>query len=152
VNNLKKPIRHEDRCRIALYEKLPKLKDEYCASRLLPDLIERCHSVTAIAKTPKVVVDGFMAFLRIAIIFVGLLYISPDDTPFLLVFFFFCLALPLLAKNILSQKDMVARTLAGTLTRHYSNALLGLFTVKVHSGENTILNQQQESLTRWATA
>ncbi len=150
---MRKIARHlEDQFRIAMYEKLPKLKDEYYASRLLPDLIERCHSVTAIAKTPKVVVDSLMAFIRIAIIFTGLLYISPGDAPFLLVFFFFCLALPMIAKNILSQKDMVARTLAGTLTRHYSNALLGLFTVKVHSGENTILNQQQESLTRWATA
>ncbi|NQZ06770.1 MAG: ATP-binding cassette domain-containing protein [Algicola sp.] len=150
---MRKIARHlEDQFRIAMYEKLPKLKDEYYASRLLPDLIERCHSVTAIAKTPKVVVDSLMAMVRITIIFIGLLYISPDDAPFLIVFFFFCLALPILAKNILSQKDLVARTLAGTLTRHYSNALLGLFTVKVHSGENTILNQQQESLTRWATA
>ncbi|MCJ8274632.1 MAG: cysteine peptidase family C39 domain-containing protein, partial [Psychrosphaera sp.] len=142
----------EDRFRIALYEKLPKLKDEYYASRLLPDLIERCHSVTVIAKTPKVVIDTVMSLTLIITIFIGLLYISPGQAPLLCLFLFFCLSLPLLAQHILSQKDMIARTLAGTLTRHYSNALLGLFTVKVHSGENTILNQQQQSLTRWATA
>ena len=54
-----------------------------------------------------------------------------------------CIIIPFIAQQILSQKDMGTRTLAGTLTRHYSNALLGLFTVKVHSGENTILNSSK---------
>jgi ABC-type bacteriocin/lantibiotic exporter with double-glycine peptidase domain len=144
--------RLEDQFRIAFYEKLPLLKDEYFSSRLLSDLIERSHSVAAIENIPTIAVALIQSLTRMILIFAGLIYLSPSSAPWLILFIAVCLAFPLLAQKILSQKDMATRTLAGTLTRHYSNALLGLFSVKVHSGENTIVSQQQESLTRWAKA
>lgn len=142
----------EDQFRIALYEKLPKLKDEYFSSRLLSDLIERSHSVAAIENIPAIAVELIQALVTVLLVFAGLIYLAPEATPWLITFASLCLALPLLSQKLVGQKDMITRTLAGTLTRHYSNALLGLFTVKVHSGENTILSQQQASLTRWAKA
>lgn len=144
--------RLEDQFRISLYEKLPRLKDEYFASRLLSDLIERSHSVASIESIPTIVVSLIQSITRMLLVFLGLIYIAPNEWLRLSLFMLTCLFVPFVAQQVLSQKDMVTRTLAGTLTRHYSNALLGLFTVKVHSGENTILNQQQESLTRWAKA
>lgn len=144
--------RLEDQFRISLYEKLPRLKDEYFASRLLSDLIERSHSVASIENIPTIVVSLIQSITRMLLVFLGLIYIAPNEWLRLSLFMLTCLFVPFVAQQVLSQKDMVTRTLAGTLTRHYSNALLGLFTVKVHSGENTILNQQQESLTRWAKA
>jgi ABC-type bacteriocin/lantibiotic exporter with double-glycine peptidase domain len=144
--------RLEDQFRIALYEKLPRLKDEYFSSRLLSDLIERSHSVASIENIPSIMVNLIQTLTRLLVIYLGLIYLVPEATLWISLFTGACIIIPFIAQQILSQKDMVTRTLAGTLTRHYSNALLGLFTVKVHSGENTILNQQQESLTRWAKA
>lgn len=144
--------RLEDQFRIALYEKLPKLKDDYFSSRLLSDLIERSHSVAAIENIPTLSVELIQALVSVLLIFAGLIYLVPEHAPLLIAFALLCIVLPLLAQKIVGQKDMVTRTLAGTLTRHYANALLGLFAVKVHSGENTVLSEQQQSLTRWAKA
>ena len=144
--------RLEDQFRIALYEKLPRLKDEYFTSRLLADLIERSHAVASIEDIPSIAVNLIQSLVRLIMVFLGLIYLYPDAAHWLVLYMLSCLALPMLAQKLLGQKDMITRTLSGTLSRHYSNALLGLFTVKVHSGERTILNQQQESLTRWAKA
>lgn len=144
--------RLEDQFRIALYEKLPRLKDEYFSSRLLSDLIERSHSVAAIEDVPVITIEFIQALVSLLLIFAGLIYLAPHQALWLTLFLAVCLILPVIAQRLIGQKDMVTRTFAGTLTRHYANALLGLFAVKVHSGENTVLSEQQQSLTRWAKA
>ncbi len=144
--------RLEDQFRIALYEKLPKLKDSYFTSRLLSDLIERSHAVAAIEDIPALVVEFIQALCVVLLVFAGLIYLAPELALWLSLFVVVCLLMPLIAQHFVAQKDLNTRTLSGTLTRHYANALLGLFTVKVHSGEATVLSEQQQSLTRWARA
>jgi len=135
----------ELRLRMAFLAKIPRLSDRYFSSRPTSDMTHRAHSIHAVRNLPAV---GFRLFRSVADLLVtaaGLVWIDPAGAPVVALAAIAVVGLPWLTQSSLIERDLQVRAYAGSLSRFYFDALMGLFALRTHGGERP-LRREHESM------
>jgi len=133
----------ELRLRMGFLAKIPKLSDRYFSSRPTSDMTHRAHSIHAVRSLPGV---GFRLFRSVADLLVtsaGLVWIDPSGAPVVAAAAVAVVALPWLTQSSLIERDLQVRAYAGSLSRFYFDALLGLFALRTHGGERPLRREHE---------
>ncbi len=144
--------RSEVRFRMDFLRKLPRLADRYFRTRLTSDLTERIHAVTALRGVPTLgtsVVEGFFALMFTAI---GLIWLDPGVTPYVLLAVIVSLSLPLIAQPMLGEMQYSVANYRGAMSRYYLDALRGAIPLRTHGAEHTLKTEHDGMVSAWAGA
>ncbi len=142
----------EYRLRAAFLRKLPRLGDRYLQSRPSSDMAQRSHSVHVLRTLPDVAGRMARAVLRLGATAAGLLWLDPGSLPAVLVATLLCVGVPLAMQAPLSELDLRFRTHAGSLSRFYLDAMLGLVAIRTHGAERSLRRAHENLLSEWARA
>ncbi len=142
----------EIKLRIALFEKIPRLRDQYFRSRLISDMAERAHMIHALGEIPVIWTGIAEASLRIAALTAGLIWLAPESIWKIVTMAFLSVATPFSAYRILSEPDLRVRTHAGALTRFIYDSLLGLAPVRSHQAELALERNHEALVVDWSVA
>src|SRR5439155_79070 len=118
--------RLETRLRIAFLQKLPRLADGYFRSRLISDMVERCHGVHTLRVLPGLGGELLRSSGELMFTAAGIAWLDPAATPIVVIAAVVALGLPIAAHPVLAERDLRERTHSGALARFYLDALLGL--------------------------
>lgn len=144
--------RLEFRLRIAVFEKIPRLMDQYFRSRPISEMAERGHSIHQLRLLPRLGGQWVRAVLTLFVTGVALAWLYPPGAIIAALAVGLAVGLPLAFKPPLEELDLRVRTHTGALTRFYLDALLGLTAVRAHSAEVAVRREQEGLLIEWCKA
>ena len=144
--------RLEQRLRARFCFKIPRLGDRYFQSRLISDMAQRAHAVQLLRGVPALAANLLRTAGSLLATIAGIIWFFPAATlPALL-----CAAtgvlLPVFAQKILTERDHRFREYAGSLTRFYLDALMGIVPIRTHGAAPALRNSQGNQLGNWARA
>ncbi|MGK4002058.1 ATP-binding cassette domain-containing protein [Sorangium sp. So ce1036] len=142
----------EVRLRIAFLAKIPRIGDRYFHSRPASDMAQRSHSLHVLRALPTFGGQLVRAGLDLAVTTAAIVWIDPASARLAVPCAALALALPLAANRVLVERDLRVRTHAGSLTRFYLDALLGLVPIRAHAAERAVRREHEDLLARWALA
>lgn len=142
----------ETRLRTDLLRKLPRIRDDYFASRLVSDLAERGHAITQLRDAPLITTALLVDFVRIAMVLGGLAWVMTSMLWIVALAGVFAIAAPLLMFNTLAERDLRARTHLGALSNLYLDALRGTEPIWTHGAARSLELEHEMLLLRWARA
>jgi len=142
--------RLELRLRARFLASVPRLPQDYFASRLVSDLAERAHSVHRLRRLPEVGEWVLRSLFELLWTSAGLMWLDPVGTGRVLATAGATLAIPLVAWPLLRERDLRVRTHVGALAHSYLDALLGIVPVQAHVGERVLARRHEGALVRWA--
>jgi ABC-type bacteriocin/lantibiotic exporter with double-glycine peptidase domain len=142
----------EVRLRAKFSFKIPRLGDRYFQSRLISDMAQRAHAVQMLRNVPPLA----MAFLRmlgsITATVAGIIWLYPHTKLQAVLCGATAILVPLLGQPWLVERDLRFREYAGSLTRFYLDALLGIVPVRTHGAGPALRYHQSTQLMHWARA
>lgn len=144
--------RLEARMRTALFEKLPRIADQYFHSRPASDMAARSHNLYTIRALPALAGQFVHSFFDLVVTTAAVICLDPPLWPIAAGSAATALALPLLMQPVLGERELRARTHAGALSRFYLDALLGLTPVRAHAADCVLRSEQRSLLGKWADA
>jgi ABC-type bacteriocin/lantibiotic exporter with double-glycine peptidase domain len=144
--------RLEGRLRVRFLAKLPRLSDRYFQSRPISDMAERCHNVHRLRQGPELAAGFLRSVFGIALTVAAIGWLFPGSLWPAVGVAAASLAVPLLARPALAERDLRMRSHSGALTRYYLDALLGLTAIRAHAAERAVRGAQLDLLDKWARA
>lgn len=144
--------RLEARLRLTFLKKIPRLGDRYFQSRLISDMAERSHSVTALRRLPELAGRLLRAVFELALTIAGLAWLDPAGATVATAVGALSLVLPLLSQSRLTERDLRIRSHNGALGGFYLDAMLGLIAVRAHAAETAVRREHESLLVEWARA
>lgn len=142
----------ETRLRTDLLRKLPRIRDDYFASRLVSDLAERGHAITQLRDAPLIATTLLVDFVRIVMLLFGLAWIMSSLVWAVLLAGLFAIAAPLAMFRMLAERDLRARTHLGALSNLYLDALRGTEPIWTHGAARSLELEHEALLLRWVRA
>jgi ABC-type bacteriocin/lantibiotic exporter with double-glycine peptidase domain len=142
----------EARLRVAFFQKLPRLGDQYFQSRLTSDMAERSHSVHRLRLLPDLGSQLLRTTCTLVLTAAGLAWLAPTSTLLAALAAVCAVGVPLLAQPLLAERDLRVRSHAGALSRFYLDTLLGLGAIWAHGAERAVQRAQTAVLGEWARA
>ncbi len=142
----------ETRLRTDLLRKLPRIRDDYFASRLVSDLAERGHAITQLRDAPLIATSLLVDFVRIVMLLFGLAWIMSSLVWAVLLAGLFAIAAPLAMFRALAERDLRARTHLGALSNLYLDALRGTEPIWTHGAARSLELEHEALLLRWVRA
>ena len=142
----------ETRLRAALLHKLPRIRDDYFASRLISDLAERGHAITQLRDAPTIAIALLVDIARIAMLLVGLACIVPSRGWIVALAGAFALVAPFAMFGLLAERELRARTHLGALSNLYLDALRGTEPIWTHAAARPLELEHDTLLLRWVRA
>ena len=142
----------EFKLRTAFLHKLPHLGDRYYRTRLTADMAERGHSVHGAKNIPFVAARLVTSLFELILTTAGIIWIEPRAAPLAIGAAMITLGLPLVAKPLLTERDLRVRTHVGALGRFYLDAMMGLTTIRAHAAEHAIRKEQRVLINEWTRA
>ena len=142
----------ETRLRTALLHKLPRIRDDYFASRLISDLAERGHAITQLRDAPAIAIALLVDLARVAMLLVGLAWIVPSQWWIVALAGAFALAAPFAMFGLLAERELRARTHLGALSNLYLDALRGTEPIWTHGAARPLELEHDTLLLRWVRA
>lgn len=142
----------EARLRMQLLRKLPRIRDDYFASRLVSDLAERGNAIAQLRESPSIVVALAMHGVRLLMILVGLSWLMSQMFWVVAIAGLFAIVAPLLMFRVLAERDLRARTHLGALSGLYLDALRGTEPIWTHGAARSLELEHESLLLRWARA
>jgi ATP-binding cassette subfamily B protein len=142
----------EARLRVAFLRKIPRLGDRYFHSRPTSDMAQRGHSVQAIRALPELGAQLVRSLLELLVTTIGIVWIDPASLPMAVTVAVLAVLLPLALAPVLNERDMRARTHAGSIGRFYLDAFLGLSAIRSHGAERSVRREHESLLSEWARA
>jgi ATP-binding cassette subfamily B protein len=142
----------ETRLRTDLLRKLPRIRDDYFASRLVSDLAERGHAITQLRDAPLIATTLLVDFARIAMVLVGLSWVMSSMLWVVALAGVFAIAAPLGMFGMLAERDLRARTHLGALSNLYLDALRGTEPIWTHGAARSLELEHETLLLRWVRA
>ena len=144
--------RLETRLRVAIQEKIPKLGDRYFRSRLISDMAERVHSLSAMRHLPNLGGSLVRTTFELILTAGAIVWLDPPSTWLALAAAGIGVALPFLAQPVVVERDLRVRSHLGALSRFYLDALLGLVPVRVHGAARSLRREHEGLVVEWARA
>ncbi len=142
----------ETRLRMRLLRKLPRIRDDYFASRLVSDLAERGNAIAQLRESPAIVVAFAMNGVRLVMILIGLTWLMPSLSWVVALAALFAIVAPLGMFRVLAERDLRARTHLGALSGLYLDALRGTEPIWTHGAARSLVLEHESLLLRWARA
>lgn len=142
----------ETRMRLAFLGRLPALGDHYFRSRLSSDMAERGHSAHGLRMMPELMSLILRLVLQLGMTAVGLIWLDSSLWMGALLALVLALSLPWLAQPVLAERELRMRTHAGTLSRFYLDALVGLVPLRNHAAERPLRREHEGLLREWYDA
>lgn len=144
--------RLETRLRMAFLKKIPRLGDRYFHSRLTSDMTQRAHELRQLRTLPNLGVTFFRIGFQVILTAAGVIWITPDSAGIAVMAALVTVGMSLVTQPILREQDLRLRTLIGTLSRYYLDALLGLVPIRTHSAGQALRREHEGTLVDWANA
>ncbi len=138
--------------RLALFRKIPRIHDQYFASRTISDMAERAHSIAAIRSLPPIVLRMSGAVFLAGFTLAGILWLAPWSAPLVLGMTAVASVFGWLAHPLLLEHDRRVRTHVGALARYYLEAFLGATSLSAHGAHGRLMQAQEAVVVRWARA
>ncbi|HTV24019.1 MAG TPA: cysteine peptidase family C39 domain-containing protein, partial [Polyangiaceae bacterium] len=144
--------RLEVRMRAALFERLPRLADEYLRTRPTADMAQRGHAVHQLHDVPLVARRALEALALLATSAAGSVWLYPEGTPLVLAAVAISLLLPWSFTVLGAERSRRAHSHRIALDRFHLDALLGVIPIRVHGGERAVRRQHESLLVEWKRA
>ncbi len=142
----------ENRLRIALFLKLPRLSDRYFQSRLTADVAERSHSINHLRVFPHLAATIVGSSFEMLLTTAGMIWLDPKIAPLAVFACLSCAAVPLLVQPMIAERDLRVRSHVGALARFYLESMVGLAAIRAHSAESAVREEHYDRLSEWARA
>jgi len=142
----------ETRLRTALLGKLPRIRDDYFASRLISDLAERGHAITQLRDAPAIATTLLVDLARLVLLLGGLGWIMSQLLWVVVLAGLFAIAAPLAMFGVLAERDLRARAHLGALSNLYLDALRGTEPIWTHGAARSLQLEHETLLLRWVRA
>lgn len=142
----------ETRLRMAVMAHLPRLSERYFQSRAISDLAERSHSLHSARHVPGLVLQGARTVADLGMTLLGVAWIDPRCMAWALPMVTASVALPLLWRPWMGERDMRVRNQASALHSFSLDALLGLVPIRSHGAERAVRREHEGLLVGWAHA
>jgi ATP-binding cassette subfamily B protein len=144
--------RLELRLRTAFLAKLTRLPDHYFGSRLASDMAARAHRLHLLRELPQLAAHVLRDVAQLAAIVIAVVWLYPGAAPLALVVALACVALPLLALPMLSERDLRARTQLGSLLTMHLDAMRGGIAIRSHGAARAVGEEHEQRLVGWVHA
>jgi ABC-type bacteriocin/lantibiotic exporter with double-glycine peptidase domain len=138
--------------RRALLARLPLLDDAYFRSRLLSDMAERAHSMHRLRDLPRLLAAIARVGCALAFTVAGIAWLYPGSGGLAVVAALVAVAVPLVARPWLEERDLRVRSHAGALSRFFTDALLGVTAVRAHGAARAMESEHEQLLAEWGRA
>lgn len=132
-----------------LFERLPKIRPRYFASRLSADLASRAHGIYRLRALPGTGRQLVQIGVQIGLTGLALAWLIPAAAGLIVALVGAALLIPLCLQGWQAEHDLTARTHAGALSRFYLGSLQGLTAVQAHGAERALEREHEALLTRW---
>jgi ABC-type bacteriocin/lantibiotic exporter with double-glycine peptidase domain len=142
--------RLEAQFRIALLEKLPRLRDRFLQSRLVSDMAQRAHGLHALHRLPDLSARLIRSAAQLVLTAGGLVWLDPASAPAAACATALSLGIPLATRHMLAERELRKRTHAAAMGRFYLDSLLGLVTARTHGAERSIRREHEKLVVKWA--
>ena len=139
----------EGRLRLAFLAGIPLLRDRYFQSRLVSDMVERCHSVHALRILPPVLVQLLRSGATLVVLTSGIIWLDPSGAPWILGIAVVSVALPFVGQSLLAEQDLRLRSHGAALVRFYLDSMLGLLPIRALCAERVIRREHESILVAW---
>jgi len=140
----------ENRLRLALYRRVPHLRDRYFQSRLTADVAERSHAVHLLRTLPQLALQIIGSSLELLLMTLGIIWLDPSVAPLALLTLLCAVLVPLAMQPALQERDLRVRSHLGALARFYLESMRGLAAIRAHSAERAIRFEQETRLREWS--
>jgi ATP-binding cassette subfamily B protein len=144
--------RMEIRLRLAFLRKIPRLGDRYFHSRLISDMARRAHDLQHLHRVQRIGADLLRQSFELLLTLAVIIWLVPANGIWMLFFTLLAGGVAYLAWPVLQESDMRLRTLEGTLSRFYLDALQGLTPLRTHAAERAARREFEDLLSQWARA
>jgi ATP-binding cassette subfamily B protein len=144
--------RLEARLRLAFLAKIPRLDDRYFQSRLISDMVDRAHGLTALRGLPALGGQLVRLVFVLGMTAAGMIWLDPAGAPAALSVACVGLLLPLATQRRLAEGDLRIRNHNGALGRCHLDALAGLVAIRTHGAEPALRGEHEGLLVEWARA
>ena len=142
----------ENRLRVKFLEKIPKLGDRYFQSRLTSDMAERSHATKRLRHLPDQLRQLLRATFELCCTAAAITWLEPSLAAFVWLIVAVVLIPAFTTQSMLAERDLRVRSHAAGLTRFYLDAMLGLFAIRAHGGEQNVRREHHKLLGEWAHA
>ena len=132
--------------------KLPRLGDRYFHSRLVSDMAERCHSIFRLRTFGPQLAQTVRLLMQVVLLGVAVVLLSGGNWWAVVLLTGTAILLPLLVSRLLKEAEIRRRTLGGSLSRFYLDALAGGRAVRAHGANDTINREHERLLVDWVRA
>ncbi len=144
--------RLEHGLRRAIFRKLPRIHDQFFASRTISDMAERAHSIAAIRGMPPLVFRMVGAVALAGFTIAGIVWVAPWSAAVVAATVAGAAVFGWLAHPWLLEHDRRVRTHVGALARYYLEAFVGATSLAAHGAHGRLLQGQEGVVVRWARA
>jgi ATP-binding cassette subfamily B protein len=133
----------EARLRVAFLRKIPRLGDRYFQSRPTSDMVQRSHSVHALRALPVLGGQLVRSAIGLAVTVAGIVWLDPRGAPVALAAAALSVLVPLGLASVINERDLRVRSHAGSLSRFYLDALLGLTPLRAHGAARALRREHE---------
>ncbi|OWY70199.1 hypothetical protein B7486_15460 [cyanobacterium TDX16] len=144
--------RLEGRLRLAFLTGIPLLRDRYFQSRLVSDMVERCHSMHTLRSFPPIMIQLLRSGATLVVLAAGIIWLDPSGAPWIVCIAALSVALPLVGQSMLSERDLRLRSHGAALVRFYLDSMLGLLPIRALCAERVIRREHEAILVAWVRA
>jgi len=144
--------RLETRLRVAFLAKMPRLEDRYFASRPSSDMADRSHAVHTLRQLPVFGGQIVKAFVDLVVTVIGITWLDLGAGALAACAAVCAVAVPLLARPVVAERDMRARSHLGAIGKFYLDAMLGLAPVRLHGAERAVRREHEALIVEWTRA
>jgi ATP-binding cassette subfamily B protein len=140
------------RLRIAFYEKIPRLRDQYFHSRPTSDMAQRSHSTFRMRDLPNLASAFLRNVFTLILTTAGIIWLSPETAWLAVLTGAAAIGFPVIILPYLNERDLRVRTHMGSLTRFFLDSLLGLVPIRAHGAERAVRREHENLLVEWGRA
>jgi len=144
--------RLEMRLRMAFLEKIPRLSDHYFHSRLMSDMAQRAHDLRSLRALPTLGVNLARTLFEMLLTMSAIIWLEPRSAILAILSTLAFIALALLSRPALDERDLRLRSHLGALSRFYLDALLGLTPLRAHNAGRAFRREHEGLLVEWGAA
>jgi ABC-type bacteriocin/lantibiotic exporter with double-glycine peptidase domain len=142
--------RLDARFRMALLEKLPRLRDRFLQSRLVSDMAQRAHALHTLRRLPDLGARLIRSAAQLVLTAGCLVWLDPPSAPAAACATALALGIPLATRRMLAERELRKRNHAAAMSRFYLDSLFGLVTARTHGAERSIRREHEQLVIEWA--
>jgi len=144
--------RLEMRLRLAFLKGVPRIRDQFFRSRLVSDMVERCHAVHMLRTLPPIATQVLRCGSTMIVLVIGIPWLAPGSAWPVFGIAVLAVSIPLGGQSMLGERDLRFRTHSASLVRFYLDGMLGLLPIRALGAERNVRREHEGLLSHWVAA